>query len=159
MVTTVGLMGTGTFRCGGNETCVASGLDGAGMTVDQDLQIVIDVIHAGIFIDHTSAGIVSGRTRGGLSSSALSTGVGFKGKVKGRATCAGSSANPCQTVAVELQSRVSLLAPDGKTKIGNTTISQTGIIVFTGHGDALWTDHSWDGQVGLKKCISPLCGG
>ena len=158
VVTTVGLGGIGEFNCGGNETCHASGLHRAEMTMDQDLRIVIDVIHAGIVIDHPSAGI-KGRTRGVLSSPALSTGVAFKGKIKGNATCVGGSASPCGTVEVDLQARVSLLAPDGKKKIGETVISQYGIIVFTGHGDALWTEHTWDGAVSLRKCISPLCGG
>jgi hypothetical protein len=82
LVTMRGLAAAGLANCNGQAACLATGIHGQSIDVDQDLRIVIDVIGAGVVS-------ISGQTRGTVATTLNSGPVSrsFSGAVGGTAIC------------------------------------------------------------------------
>ena len=114
LVSTTGLMGSGTLACNGSQACEDAGLAGETLKINQDLQILIDVTGAGIK--------VRGRTRGFIVPGE-SENLTFKGSVKGQATCIGTEPSPCQQLDIEMGVRARLFDPDSGDAAGRLSLN------------------------------------
>ena len=139
LVSTNGLMGSGTLACNDNKVCDAAGLDGETIGINQDLQIVIDVTAAGIKK-------VRGRTRGNFSISNVPA-FGFRGTVKGQAICTGASPSLCQELTIEMQVRARLFDPDAGVGVGRLVLDLTGIIGMSPGPTSEWVSLEGSGRI------------
>lgn len=128
-VTTTGLQGTSSVclpeisECDGTQQ----------MTIQQDLQIVIEF---------TSAG-VTGRTQGDIFLPPLGIDVWehatFRGKVSGEGLCTGSAPTPCSTVDVTMQVSGNLTDSQTGKSAGRVKFDMQGTLVGNGE-TAAWNE-------------------
>ena len=151
LVTFRGLAAAGTLDCNGTTQCIAAGLDRAGLTIQKDTRIVIDVIGAG------AAG-VQGRSHGTIViqlSDGRTRPLRYVASVSGTRTCVGSSPYPCSSVTLALKETGDLIGPAG-TLVGDMALSLSAGLSFTIGGGRVQTElTSMAGDGTLRFGTSP----
>ncbi|GAX59560.1 hypothetical protein SCALIN_C04_0048 [Candidatus Scalindua japonica] len=125
-------VGTATLHCSGNTDCETNGIDGARLTIQQDMQIVIDVIGAGIIGDSRGKILVKmsdGSTRW----------LKFKASVKGQILCLDDSPTACTIMTIVMNQTIDLPGQIGKA-VTQMDFKLQGIISLGKKGGALLED-------------------
>lgn len=117
--------GTMTLNCNGNTSCESAGLNGRQLKIRQDMQIVIDVIGAGVV--GQSQGVLFVRRANGKIRR-----VRFTTNISGAAACVGNT-NTCGTLAVTMTGNSNLLGAAGQV-IGQMNLDLNGTLLLTKAG-------------------------
>ncbi|MBV7329144.1 hypothetical protein KFU94_12995, partial [Chloroflexi bacterium TSY] len=93
LVSTTGLQGTGAIDCDGDQDCIDAGLDGVTLSLDQDMQFLID--------NETLS--VAGDSEGSIQGLTPDADVGFSANIAGVVTCIAAAPNPCYALHIDVQ--------------------------------------------------------
>jgi hypothetical protein len=132
VLTSRGVGGSFYVICDRSRDCVDADLDGSQFVLNQDLRIVIDF---------TSAGIITGATRGTLNlplaGITLPDSVKFKGTVKGSVECQADTERACAVATLNLRIPVALTDSADGSAFGLMELYLAGTI-YPGSGSAAW---------------------
>ena len=138
-VTTQGMRGVGTANCNGLQACIDAGLDGRPVGLQQDAQVIIDVIGAGVVAVH-------GQTQG-----AVATVIGgqvvtrsFAGGVTGSSSCSAGVCDVQLVVSAHAGGELSLLL-SGQVDLSGPT--------------PVWGDLGGVGSIAVGPGTFPTSGG
>ena len=153
-VETVGQTGTITVVCGDSQRCHEAGLDGQSLEASQDIQIVIDVIGAGvkgqgIVIVGDILSPVKGRMQGTFQPLGLAAEFGYDATVNGAATCVGDEPNVCSVMDVDLWMKANLSNTGLAWRIGSLTLAHAGTLR---QGDTT-TSPTWENVVSSGEVL------